>query len=361
MATELKNNFLVEENQQGIKPSAEIGKRWVPRISPDHSQAWRRLVQALFLVLNILIGFQFVLFVRYFETGGRSVHASRPPGVEGWLPIAGLMNLKYFLVTGHIPSIHPAAMLLLVAFLLISILFRKAFCSWLCPVGTISEALWKFGRKVFKKNWSFPRWLDVPLRGLKYLLLAFFVYAIGGMSAAAIDSFLSSPYGLMADLKMLRFFQNLSATAAVTVGALVILSIFFQNFWCRYLCPYGALTGIVSLLSPARIFRDSQHCIDCGKCARSCPVLLPVDKLGFVRSAECTGCLECVAVCPAEGALQMSFWKTRRLPAWMLAAGLAVVLFGIIGLAKLNKSWDSSIPDAAYEQLIPHLDQLSHP
>jgi polyferredoxin len=98
---------------------------------------------------------------------------SRPAGVEGWLPIAGLMNLKYLLVTGRAPAVHPAAMFLLIGFLLMSVLMKKAFCGWLCPVGTFSEMLWKAGRKVFGRNFQVPRWLDRELRGLKYLLLGF--------------------------------------------------------------------------------------------------------------------------------------------------------------------------------------------
>ena len=73
---------------------------------------------------------------------------------------------------------HPAGLFLLLAFLGISIAFRKAFCSWLCPVGTISEWLWQGGRAMFGRNFALPRWLDIPLRGLKYLLLAFFAWAI---------------------------------------------------------------------------------------------------------------------------------------------------------------------------------------
>ena len=69
------------------------------------------------------------------------MYVARPPGVEGYLPIAALMNLKYFLLTGRVPELHPAAMFLLVTFVAIAFLFRKAFCSWLCPVGTLSRAV----------------------------------------------------------------------------------------------------------------------------------------------------------------------------------------------------------------------------
>ena len=134
---------------------------------------------------------------------------SRPAGIEGWLPIAGLMNLKYLLATAEVPRMHAAGLFLLLAFLAISLTARKAFCSWLCPVGAISELLWKFGRDTFKRTWRLPRWLDLRLRSLKYVLLGLF-HAIAGMSAAAIDAFLQGPYGAVADVKMLNFFRYLS-------------------------------------------------------------------------------------------------------------------------------------------------------
>jgi len=347
--------------ESSCPPPCPPRKKPVRRAGRDWSQPLRRLIQGLFLALNILLGLQFVLFVRYFESGARTAHVSRPAGVEGYLPIAGLMNLKYFLITRKVSIIHPAAMFLLIAFLLISFIFRKAFCSWLCPVGTLSEALWKLGRKLLKENWSMPRWLDIPLRGLKYLIFGLFLYAVTAMSATSIEAFLSSPYGVVADVKMLNFFRYLSETAAATLLALVVLSILYQNFWCRYLCPYGALMGLASLFSPSRIRRDPDLCIDCAKCAKACPSLLAVDKLINVRSAECTACLECVAVCPAQGALQLSLPRRRRIPAWVLAAGLAILFLGIVGCAKLAGTWESHIPDAVYVHILPMINQLQHP
>jgi len=180
-------------------------KKPIRRMAPDGSQRMRHITQALFVALNAWIGAQFFLWARYFERGERGFAASRPAGVEGWLPIAGLMNTKYFLATGRVPAIHPAAMFLFVAFVLIGLLLKKAFCSWLCPVGTFSEALWKLGRKFFKRSLRLPRWLDIPFRGLKYVLLGFFLFVVGAMSAEALESFMGSPYGLIADVKMLNF------------------------------------------------------------------------------------------------------------------------------------------------------------
>ena len=336
-------------------------KKLLRRAGPDKSQPTRLAIQAIFLVLNIALGIQFYLFVRHFETAGLSASVPRPPGVEGWLPIAGLMNLKYLLVTGMVPRVHPAAMFLLIAFLAVSLIYRKAFCGWLCPVGTISEALWKGGRKLLGRNLVLPKWVDIPLRSLKYVLLGLFLYAVGSMSAAALRGFMESPYGNIADVKMLYFFRFLSGTAAVTLLALVLLSVLIRNFWCRYLCPYGALMGLAALFSPARIRRDPVLCIDCGKCARACPSLLPVDRIGSVRSAECTACLECVAVCPAAGALEFSMPGRRTLPAWAVAAGIAVIFLAIVGFARIFGHWDTDIPDELYRHLIARAQEFGHP
>ncbi len=166
------------------------------------------------MALNVWIGVQFYHWVRWAETAGAAREVARPAGVEGWLPIAGLMQLKYVLVSGQLPRVHPAALFLFAAFVGMSWLLRKSFCGWLCPVGTFSEYLWKLGRFIFRRNFSLPRWLDLPLRGLKYLLLAFFGFAVFTMSAAAIEEFLASPYGLIVDVRMLDFFRYLSGTAA---------------------------------------------------------------------------------------------------------------------------------------------------
>jgi polyferredoxin len=342
---------------QEVKVPAK--KKLLRRAAVDHSQALRRSAQAAFLVLNVWIGAQFYAFVRHFEGVGPRV--ARPAGVEGWLPIAALMNLKYLIVTGHFPRIHPAAPMLLIAFLAISLAFRKAFCSWLCPIGTLSEALWKLGQRVFGRNRSLPRWADLSLRSLKYILLGLFGYAVSSMSAAAIGDFMEGPYGVVADVKMLNFFRYMSTTAAVFLMATFGLSLIVRNFWCRYLCPYGALMGLASLLSPARIRRDTDACIDCAKCARVCPSLLAVDKLVTIRSAECTGCMECVAVCPAEGALVMSLPRRKRLSPLVMAVGIAFLFLGIVGYAKLSGHWNGSVPAEVYRELVPRTQEFAHP
>ncbi len=354
-------------------PSSSREKKvLVRRSQQDRSQQIRHVVQWLFVALNAWIGLEFLLWVRYFDHGETGIYVPRPPGVEGWLPIAGLMNTKYFFLTGRVPAVHPAAMYLFLGFVLMSLLLKKAFCSWLCPIGTVSESLWKLGRFILGRSFRPPKWLDVALRSLKYLLLSLFALVIGSMSAEALAGFMSTPYGMIADVKMLNFFRNVGLTAAMVIALLVLLSMLIQNSWCRYLCPYGALLGLISLLSPVKIRRDAEACIACGKCARACPAHLPVDRLVQIRSVECSACMACVASCPADNALQFALpprqatapsrrWYRRVVGPLALTGILAYIFFAIVLWARVTNHWQTNIPRAVYSRLVPHANQVSHP
>jgi polyferredoxin len=252
-------------------------------------------------------------------------------------------------------------MFLLVAFLAMSFLLRKAFCSWVCPVGALSDWLAWVGRGMLGRTFLPPRAVDVPLRALKYVLLAFFLYAVGSMGPETIAAFLASPYGLVADVKMLNLFRMLSLTSAVVLAVLVVASLFVHHAWCRYLCPYGALLGLVAMASPVRIRRTPSACIDCGKCVRACPARLPVDRKLEILSPECSACLSCVAACPAAGALELAAPGPRRLPAWAVAAAVVVLLLGLSGFARALGVWGDGLPDATYRHLVPQARMLGHP
>ncbi len=350
----------LEDRRPAAEPARPARKPFVRRRG-DRTQRWRQACQVAFALLNLWIGVRFFQWVRFYETGGATTYVPRPPGVEGWLPIAALMNLKYVVVTQHMPEVHAAGLFLLVAFLAMSLLLRKAFCSWLCPIGTLSEWLWQGGQALFGRTLALPRWLDLPLRSLKYILMGLFVYAVGRMSADDLRAFLESPYGLIADVKMLDFFRHLSLTAALVIGSLLVISVPVKNVWCRYLCPYGALLGLASLASPARIRRDPNACIDCAKCANACPSLLPVDRLVTVKSAECTGCLACVTACPVAGALDLAVGRRRHLPGWAVAAGVAALFVGAVVLARVSGHWHTTLPDSVYFDLIPRAGEFRHP
>ncbi|MBK7141320.1 MAG: 4Fe-4S binding protein [bacterium] len=203
-------------------------------------QKLRFYAQVGSLLLNIWIGIQFYLWVKHIQSGGEGWAIPRPAGVEGWLPIGSLVSLKHFFATGIINEIHPAGLIILIMILVTGFVFRKAFCSWVCPVGFISELLGDISDKMFGKRIVPPKWLDWPLRSLKYILLGFFVWIIVvKMSPAAIEAFLYSDYNVVSDVLMLRFFTDITMFSLIVIALLFVMSLVIRGFWCRYLCPYG--------------------------------------------------------------------------------------------------------------------------
>lgn len=310
----------------------------------------RRVVQVGFATLCVLIGIQFGHFVAAAQAGSLPL-PRRPAGVEAFLPISGLMGLLDWVYQGTLNAIHPAATVLVIVAVGIAFLLRKSFCSWVCPVGFLSESLARFGRWAFRRNFRPWRWVDVPLRGLKYLLLGFFLWAIVAMSPQALSAFLHSPYNRVADVKMELFFTDLGRVGVIMLGVLGVGSVFVQGLWCRYLCPYGALLGLFSWASPVRVRRDADACVSCGLCDKACMARLPVSEKSVILSVECTGCLDCVAVCPKKDALTVGVGRRRLAPLAYAAAVVALVLVGYVG-ARAAGAWENGMSDAEYVQRI---------
>lgn len=321
--------------------AGRTGRKWY------RSFRLRILVQSGFAVTCTLLGVQFARFVAAAKAGAE-VLPQRPAGVEGFLPIGGLLGALDWIYQGSLNVIHPAATVLLLLFVAMALVARKSFCSWVCPAGFLSDLLARFGRWAFGRNFRIWRWLDVPLRSLKYLLLGFFVWAIAQMTPEAVRAFIESPYYRLSDVKMGLFFVHLSGFGAGVIALLAAASVLWKGFWCRYLCPYGALLGLVSWMSPFKVRRDPVSCIDCKLCDKACGSRLPVSTKTAITSPECTGCLDCVAACPVKDALGIGLPKRRRLPVPAYAAViLCLFLAGYVG-ARASGLWHNGISDAEY-------------
>ncbi|WP_407308997.1 4Fe-4S binding protein [Desulfosporosinus sp. SB140] len=316
--------------------------------------SWRHGVQFAFALIAVYIGIGFIMFVDQLTSQSTSV-LSRPSGVEAFLPLSALVGLRAWLATGVFDSIHPAGLIIFLAAITVSLLLKRSFCSWICPIGTLSEGLGKIGRMIFGRNFKIPVWLDLIFRSLKYLLLIFFLFAIFlGMSGTDAVSFVQSPYNRMSDVMMLEFMEHLSVTGLSVFGMLALFALLFENFWCRYLCPYGALLGLFSSLSPFKITRNNSACIQCGKCTKSCPSHILIDKADRIWSPECTGCLNCVQQCPVQDAL--TFKAPKGLPKLsyrILAISIIGIWFLWIVIAKLTGHWESGMTMESYRQLLP--------
>ncbi len=338
---------------QAPQPSSSI----VPG-KPGHARPLRRWVQWGFFLLVLWIGIQFSIFVFQLQQGKTPI-VERPPGVEAFLPLSALISLKYWVMTGVLNSIHPASVVLLLFILSIALLLKRSFCSWICPVGFVSEALYLLHKKLFDRPRFLPRWLDYPFRSLNYLLLLCFLKGILiDMNEPALKAFIDSPYNRVADIKMLLFFAHMSETTLWTLVILMLLSLLTPHFWCRFLCPYGALLGALSWMSPFKIRRHPAVCVDCGNCSRVCPANIRVHRHRAIISDECHSCLQCLDSCPVRGALTVSLTRKKIHLKTKLYPALIIIVFLIfIGVARWTGHWKNSISLEEYRYHIKHLNE----
>ena len=227
------------------------------------------------------------------------------PGAVGACPIG---SIQTFLASRPVKLPYYVLGLLL----FFGTLLGRAVCGFLCPFGYIQELLHRI---------PFPRRKVETFRGdraarwLKYLVLAGVIVAPllldwtpafckylcpagtleGGIPLVALNL-----GGLELRLGTL-YFWKLGVLAAVLAACLWI----FRPF-CKYLCPLGALYGLMNRVSLCRLHLDEERCLGCGRCARACP--MQVDPIRQPDSPECIRCGRCAKACPAE-ALHLGFRK----------------------------------------------------
>ncbi len=320
-------------------------------MSERYVQPLRTLVQFLFLLLCIQIGLQFAWYMAAI-CSGTAPTVARPGGIEAFLPISGLFGTAAWLKGGGINPVHPAAVVIFASIIVVSLLLRRAFCSWICPVGTISEWLWKLGFKKLGRNINPSKWLDYGLRGIKYLLLAYFLFTAVTWSLDSLNSFLYSGYHAISDQKLLNLFLRPSPTTLTVLALLLLFSFALRNPFCRYLCPYGALLGLSALLSPSAVQRDTNKCVLCGVCSQVCPSRIDVMHALRVNDTECLGCWRCISHCRVQSALRMRLFSRFVIQGVVFALLVVGIFWGGTLLGKATGHWQSTITVEDYRQLL---------
>lgn len=265
----------------------------------------RRIVQLT------VAGFILFLMIQHIVVGESSTASTASP--EAYCPFGGLETLYQFITGGNsfISHAHLSNIVMLIAVLVVALLFRSAFCGWICPLGFFQDIMHLFSKFLQKRIPGLRHWivslgnhsrvlhvLDRYLRFVKYLVL---IWAIGGASYFGVMVFRDyDPWA--AFLNLLEF----SFTPGLIVLIVTLLASFFiERPWCRYACPLGAVSGLVGKLSPAYIKRNPEVCTSCKLCTRSCPMGLKVHSVDTIKSVDCVSCLECVGTCPQKGALEV--------------------------------------------------------
>lgn len=319
-------------------------------MSNRYVQPLRLVIQCCYLVLCIIIGLRFYLFSLAVQQG--MVTSTRPAAIDAFLPISGLFGTVAWLKGGGINVLHPAAVVVFVLAITVSLLLRRAFCSWICPIGTLSEWLWKIGFHRLQRNWLPPRQLDRGLRSIKYLAMGFFLFTAFSWSLPMLQQFLGSDYHAVSDLKLLALFRTPSITTLAVICLLFLLSLPLRNPFCRYLCPYGALLGLVAFCSPSAVQRDRKTCVSCGVCNQVCPSRLDIMHAQRVTSPECIGCWRCISHCRVHTALSMRAFGRLLIPGLLFALLVLLLFWGGTGLGKLSGHWQGVLTPQDYRYLL---------
>ncbi len=194
---------------------------------------------------------------------------------------------------------------LLAAVLPLTAIWGRFFCGYLCSFGTMQDAFYWIGGKIlpkkFRQKLQKPSRADKALHSVKYGILAFFVLGVWILGLAIPSSI--SPWGTFGLFTSGN--PSVMVTAFSTVGFLLLLtiaagSLFIERFFCRYLCPLGAVFAIVSKGRLFKIRRRKKGCTRCSLCDRSCSMGLPVSENTSVRSGDCIDCMECLGACPTN-------------------------------------------------------------
>ncbi len=192
---------------------------------------------------------------------------------------------------------------------LLGLMFARTICGFLCPIGLGQELLYKVKTPKLKKS-RYTRILSY----FKYILLIVFVIAIpliystvpafckyvcpAGTSAAVLQLSNGNNYELY---KMLNFIFSWKFTLLVLF---IVLSVFIFRFFCRFICPLGAIYGFFNRIALIGVKLDRQKCIDCGLCIQTCKM-----DIRHVGDHECINCGECIPVCPT----QAISWKGSKI------------------------------------------------
>ena len=227
------------------------------------------------------------------------------PGALGSCPIGGLQSVisdrKYnfsFYVLGFI--------------MLFGIILGRVVCGFLCPFGFLQELIFKIPLKKVKVN----KKSDRIFRYLKYVILVVFVF---GLPLLLSDKYgTSSPYfckwlcpagtleggfPLLAANESLRSaVGGLFTWKVFVLIAVLLLCMFIERPFCKYLCPLGAVYGVFNRFSFFRTEIDKSKCTACHRCERVCP--MQVEVLKDPNSAECIRCGKCGSFCP-ESAIKL--------------------------------------------------------
>ena len=248
----------------------------------------RRILQlvTVFLVSTGVIGITFYAVVVPFLYAPYAYSSVSDP----------LRTLSFF-IAERAPPWYPLG-----ALFLVFAIFGRAFCGWACPFGLFQDMIHAF------KGMDLPQPLHTLLTKVKFfVLISVFVTSYQGI--LVFDRV--NPFGTLVSaiprMLLVGFSVDRWIIIRLTFFFLLLVSfLFVHRFWCRYLCPVGALASLFNKVSPLHLQFDPSRCNQCRDCLDVCPTKVNILDVVRKRPIECILCGDCADVC-SHNALQLSF------------------------------------------------------
>jgi uncharacterized protein with FMN-binding domain len=184
--------------------------------------------------------------------------------------------------------------------MLLTAVMGRWFCGWLCAFGAYNDLVYFISKKVFKTRFRVDEKVDSILKYAKYVVLVFIAIISWTMGSSILES--TSPwdaFGQITDISTIfsSLLIGLILLILITIGA-----VFIERFFCRYLCPLGAVFSIISKIGIVKINKPKADCGKCRACTMNCSMGLNLYKVDGVRGGDCINCLKCTEVCPRNNA-----------------------------------------------------------
>ena len=287
-------------------------------------------LQTVFIILMAYIGYQH----QAFGGGPNGV-----PPLDAYCPFGALETLPFYLLSGnYLQKTASSNFWLLTSLIITTFLAGAVFCGWICPLGGLADWLYKLRQKVFTRKIEPSPSVAKVLSYSRFVMLAGIVYFSWMLNKLWFEEY--DPFKQI-------FHMNVEGTTGwLVIAAFVVMSLTIERSWCRFLCPLGAFTGLLSRLALFDIERDSS-CISCNKCNRTCPGGIEVSAINRMQDTRCIKCLQCVQVCPVKSLAfkaGISGIAARVKPLALALLGVAVFTT-ILGFAQLSGTWNAKSPN----------------
>ena len=295
---------------------------------------------------------------------------------EAYCPMGGLQALATYLANNSLPcSMSSLQVMMGIALVAAVVLFSKLFCGYICPLGTVQDLIGKARNAMHVKSIKIRNGsaADKALRIVKYALVFWIFYMTVNASelfCKNLDPYYAVATGFKGEITLWM--------SIVSISLVLIGSFFIDMFWCRYLCPLGAISntlkfwiwigvlfgiyyvsGVLGANIPwavllggfcivgylleifhskpkfqiLHVTKDDNLCNNCGLCVKKCPYHIDVKSVhdGKLSHVDCTLCGECVASCSSR-ALNIGICKPRRGKLWKIVPAVltvALIAFGM--------------------------------